>query len=59
MQDEMADFWSHDVASILLNCIQEQPDGTTVLTFHETYHAFNPVLRAGFTDRLVTGMPTR
>ena len=28
MQDEMADFWSHDVASILLNCIQEQPDGT-------------------------------
>lgn len=26
--------------------LDEQPDGTTVLTFHETYHAFNPVLRA-------------
>jgi hypothetical protein len=25
--------------------LDEQPDGTTVLTFHETYHAFNPVLR--------------
>jgi hypothetical protein len=25
--------------------LEEQPDGTTVLTFHETYHAFNPVLR--------------
>ncbi len=24
---------------------EEQSDGTTVLTFHETYHAFNPVLR--------------
>ncbi len=26
--------------------LDEQPDGTTVLTFHETYHAFNPVLGA-------------
>ena len=25
--------------------LEEQPDGTTVLTFHETYHAYNPVLR--------------
>jgi hypothetical protein len=25
--------------------LAEQPDGTTVVTFHETYHAFNPVLR--------------
>lgn len=28
------------------HALQEQPDGTTLLTFHETYHAFNPVLRA-------------
>jgi hypothetical protein len=28
--------------------LDEQPDGTTVLTFHETYHAHNPVLRALF-----------
>jgi hypothetical protein len=26
--------------------LNEQPDGTTLLTFHETYHAYNPVLRA-------------
>jgi hypothetical protein len=25
--------------------LEEQPDGTTVLTFHETYHAYNLVLR--------------
>src|SRR3954451_8350678 len=25
--------------------LDEQTDGTTVLTFHETYHAYNPVLR--------------
>jgi hypothetical protein len=25
--------------------LQEQPDGTTVLTFHEAYHTFNPVMR--------------
>lgn len=25
--------------------LEEQPDGTTVVTFHETYHAYNPVLR--------------
>ena len=26
--------------------LNEQPDGTTLLTFHETYHAYNPVMRA-------------
>jgi hypothetical protein len=26
--------------------LDEQADGATLLTFHETYHAFNPVLRA-------------
>ena len=25
--------------------LDEQPDGTTMVTFHETYHAFNPILR--------------
>jgi hypothetical protein len=25
--------------------LEEQPDGTTHLTFHETYHAYNPVVR--------------
>ena len=25
--------------------LQEQPDGTTVLTFHEDYYTYNPVLR--------------
>lgn len=25
--------------------LDEQSDGTTVLTFHETYHTYNPVLR--------------
>jgi hypothetical protein len=25
--------------------LDEQEDGTTLLTFHETYHAYNPVLR--------------
>ena len=28
--------------------LDEQPDGTTLLTFHETYHAYNPVARALF-----------
>lgn len=28
--------------------LDEQPDGTTLLTFHESYHAFNPVLRRLF-----------
>ena len=32
--------------------LEEQPDGTTVLTFHETYHAYNPVLRI-LLERLV------
>ncbi|MCP9271802.1 SRPBCC family protein [Mycolicibacterium arenosum] len=26
--------------------LSEQPDGSTLLTFHETYHAYNPLLRA-------------
>jgi hypothetical protein len=26
--------------------LHEQPDGTTLLVFNETYHAYNPVLRA-------------
>ena len=25
--------------------LEEQPDGTTILTFNETYHAYNPILR--------------
>jgi hypothetical protein len=25
--------------------LEEQTDGTTVVTFNETYHAFNPLLR--------------
>ncbi|MGH3970492.1 MAG: SRPBCC family protein [Mycobacterium sp.] len=25
--------------------LEEKPDGLTVLTFHETYHAYHPVLR--------------
>ena len=25
--------------------LEERDDGTTVLTFHETYYAYNPVLR--------------
>jgi hypothetical protein len=32
--------------------LDEQSDGTTLLTFHETYHAFNPVLRALFEGRV-------
>ena len=28
--------------------LDEQPDGTTLLTFHEAYHAYNPVLRLLF-----------
>lgn len=32
--------------------LTEQPDGTTLLTFHETYHAHNPVLRALFERRV-------
>jgi hypothetical protein len=32
--------------------LDEQPDGTTRLTFHETYHAYNPVLRALFEGRV-------
>ncbi|MBB3751561.1 hypothetical protein FHT44_004056 [Mycolicibacterium sp. BK634] len=26
--------------------LAEQPDGSTLLTFHETYHVYNPALRA-------------
>jgi hypothetical protein len=32
--------------------LDEQPDGTTLLTFHETYHAFNPLSRALFEGRV-------
>lgn len=38
--------------------LDEQPDGTTLLTFHETYHAFNPLLRALF-ERRVHSMISR
>jgi hypothetical protein len=38
--------------------LDEQPDGTTLLTFHETYHAYNPVLRALF-ERHVHAMISR
>ena len=27
--------------------LDERADGTTLLTFHETYHAYNPILRDG------------
>lgn len=30
------------------HALAEQRDGSTLLTFHETYHAYNPVLRAMF-----------
>jgi hypothetical protein len=32
--------------------LDEQSDGTTLLTFHETYHAYNPVLRMLFEGRV-------
>jgi hypothetical protein len=32
--------------------LDEQPDGTTLLTFHETYHAYNRLLRAIFEGRV-------
>lgn len=32
--------------------LEEQQDGTTLLTFHESYHAYNPVLRL-LLERLV------
>lgn len=32
--------------------LDEQPDGTTLLTFHETYRAYNPVLRAFLEGRV-------
>ena len=32
--------------------LEEQPDGRTRLTFHETYHARNPMLRAVFEKRV-------
>lgn len=34
--------------------LDEQPDGTTLLTFHETYYAYNPVLRALLEGRVHT-----
>lgn len=38
--------------------LHERPDGTTSLTFHETYHAYNPVLRA-LLERRVHAMISR
>jgi hypothetical protein len=32
--------------------LAEQPDGSTMLTFHETYHAYHPVLRALLENRV-------
>jgi hypothetical protein len=32
--------------------LEARPDGSTLLTFHETYHAYNPLLRALF-ERVV------
>ncbi len=32
--------------------LDEQQDGTTLVTFHETYHAYNPILRALFEGRV-------
>ena len=32
--------------------LAEQPDGSTLLTFHETYRAYHPVLRALFERRV-------
>ncbi|MET0698020.1 MAG: SRPBCC family protein [Mycobacterium sp.] len=32
--------------------LAEQPDGSTLLTFHETYHVYNRVLRALFEQRV-------
>jgi hypothetical protein len=32
--------------------LDEQADGTTLLTFHETYHAYSPVLRVLFERRV-------
>ncbi|HYN33150.1 MAG TPA: hypothetical protein VES40_11040 [Ilumatobacteraceae bacterium] len=38
--------------------LDEQADGTTLLTFHETYHAYNPLLRFLF-ERRVHAMISR
>lgn len=38
--------------------LDERPDGTTLLTFHETYHAYNPLLRKLF-ERRVHAMISR
>ena len=32
--------------------LREEPDGSTLLTFHETYHAYNPLLRRLFEGRV-------
>ena len=34
----------------------EQPDGSTLLTFHETYHVFNPVQRRLLARRVHAGI---
>ncbi len=38
--------------------LDEQADGTTLLTFHETYHTYNPLLRAVL-ERRVHAMISR
>ena len=38
--------------------LDEQPDGTTLLTFHETYHAYNPVARALFEKHVYAKIST-
>jgi hypothetical protein len=32
--------------------LEERPDGTTLLTFHETYHAYSPIARVLFERRV-------
>ena len=32
--------------------LEERPDGTTLLTFHETYHAYSPISRVLFERRV-------
>lgn len=39
--------------------LEEQDDGRTRLTFHETYHARNPVVRAVFEKRVHDFLSTR
>ncbi|MEV5361137.1 hypothetical protein AB0K45_12565, partial [Micrococcus luteus] len=38
------------------HALTERPDGSTLLTFHETYHVFNPVLRVLLERRVHAGI---